>query len=167
MQRACYRTALGLQHLPNEPEPITSQAQGHDGNAPPSVSQWIAIRNATVWHSVDYSGNAYGKIVSLRAGEKVENVGSPDNGYRSVFVPKGGYRGYIEYDAVSNNEEVKKKVKHVINVGVLLVVKPEDSELSHQTLSILQTMWASLESDGFELEPSDDSDFWGNRNCSS
>ena len=142
-----------LQHLPNEPEPITAQTQSHDENAPAPESQWIAIRDATVWRSIDYSGDGYGEVVSLRAGDKVENVGSPDNGYRSVFVPKGGYHGYIEYNAVSNNEEVKKKVKHVITVIVLVVVKPRDSELSYQTLSILQTMWSSLKEDGFALEP--------------
>jgi hypothetical protein len=57
---------------------------------------------------------------------------------------------------VSNNEEVKRKVKRVITVLVLLVVKPKDSKLINQTLSILQTMWSSLEEDGFALDSAPD-----------
>lgn len=147
-----------LQHLPNEPETSTVQAQSHDENAPAPESEWIAIRAATVWRSIDSFGDGYAKVVSLHAGDKVENVGSPDNGYRSVFVPKGGYHGYIAYDAVSNSEEVKNKVKHVITVGVLFVAITES--LSDLITPSLQTMWRSLERDGFELDPSADSDFW-------
>jgi S1-C subfamily serine protease len=157
-----------LRNLPNEPESIETQTQSHDENAPvpgkpkseptpdlpKSEPQWVVVRDTTLWRSLSYHGDGYGRIVSLHVGDEVQNVGSPDSGYRSVFVPTGGYHGYVSYDAVSNNEEAKRKAKHVITVIVSLEAEPTDSEFVDMTMLMFETMWSSLEEDGFLLDPS-------------
>ena len=95
-----------LQQLPNEPELVTTT----ESPEPDLEQQWVVVKETSLYSSL-IGHKAFDEVIRLPRGEKVEKVGSPDNGWRRVFVPTGGFWGYVSYDAVSNDEETMKRVK--------------------------------------------------------